>query len=97
MPMSNLAKHRFIRVTESAALAAIPARVYGVMVVGGSAATTLKLYNAANGDGTQTIEFAAAIGTTLFVDLTEVGPVEFSAKLYAVLAGTGGIAYVWYD
>ena len=97
MPMSNLPKHRFIRIGSSAAIAAIPARVYGVMVVGGSAATTLKLYDAADGSGTPTIEFAAAIGTTVFVDLTEVGPVDFPTKLYAAIAGTGGIAYVWYD
>ena len=95
--MPDLPKHRFVRVSGSAAITAVPARLRAVMVVGGSAATTLKLYNAANGDGTQTIEFAAPVGVTIFVDLTNMGCVEFSSKMYAALAGTAGVAYVWYD
>jgi len=93
----SLAAHRFILVSTSAAIVAVPARVYAVMVVGGTAVGTLKLYDAADANGTATITFGAAIGATEFIDFENVGPVDFPTKLYAALGGTGALAYIWYD
>ena len=93
----NLPKHRLTRVAISAAVAAVPARVYAILLVGGSAASTLKLYDAADGNGTDTVTFAAIIGDTVFVDFESLGPVDFPTKLWAAVGGTGGIAYIWWD
>lgn len=96
--MSNLPKHRFARIAASGAVTAIPTNVYKMVLVAGSgAAATLKLFNNADGSGTQVIECAAVTGTTESLSFEDTGPVLFSSKLYATLSGTGAVAYLWYD
>lgn len=95
--MSNLPKHNLARVATSAAVKATPAVVYGVLVMGGSANTTFKLTNDANGSGTAVLNFAVLARTTSYFDFSDVGGVYFSSKVYATIAGTGGEAYVFYD
>lgn len=95
--MINAPLHRMLLVSSSAAVTAIPANVYAILLVGGSAATTLKLTNDADGNGTTVISAAAAVGTTVFIDLSALGPIAFSSKCYATIAGTAGVAYIWYD
>lgn len=93
----GLPKHNVTRIATSAAVKATAAHVYGIQLIGGSAAATLKLTNDANGSGTGVVEAAAPIGATVFIDFTDLGPVAFSTALYATIAGTGAIAYIWWD
>lgn len=95
--MSLLPKHNLARVATSAATTSTETRVYAVQLVGGSASATLKLYNNADGSGTETFGLAALTGTTVFICMDELGPVQFDTAMYSTIAGTGAIAYIWYD
>jgi len=95
--MINAPLHRMLLVSSSAAVTAIPANVYAILLVGGSAATTLKLTNDADGNGATVISVATDTGEATFIDLSNLGPIAFSAKCYATIAGTAGVAYIWYD
>lgn len=95
--MPDLPKHKFARVASSAKVADA-SRLYAMMIVGGSgAAGTLKVMNTANGSGDPTVECAAVTGATTFVDFSLLGPVILTTALYVTLAGSGAVAYVWYD
>jgi len=92
-----LPKHRLTRVAASAAITAVPGRVYGVVLFGGSAATSLKLTDDADGAGTAVLNVNTLANTTVTVDLSQLGPVEFPTKIYATIAGTAGEAYIFWE
>lgn len=73
-----------------------PARIIGIVIVGGSVAADLKLFDAANdATGTAAFEFGnVAIDTS---DSPTIGRLEFAVGVSATLAGTGGIAYLYLD
>lgn len=94
----SLPLHILSRVATSSQVVDRPARLYGALLTPGTAASTLKLTNDANGAGTAVLLLSApANGESVFLDFSQLGPVEFSAKIYATLAGTGAEAYLWYD
>jgi hypothetical protein len=96
---ANLQNHHLGKVITAtpAAITAVPANVFTILLVGGSAATTVSLFDAADGNGTATITLAAPIGNSVFINLEALGPLVFQTKLWATVAGTGGVVYVWYD
>jgi hypothetical protein len=68
------------------------------VVLGGSAVTSVKIYdNASAGSGTIIALAGAPIGGTGVVDLTPLGGSEALAGLYATLAGTDGMCIIFYD
>lgn len=104
MSVSSLPMHNFARVATSALLKTGAGRVMAVQLNGGSDAASLAIHNTADGSGTAVYEIvapftdadASAAGTT-FVDLSGLGGVAASAYVYAKLAGTGAVAYVWFE
>lgn len=95
--MNSLPKYNLARISASAAILAVPGIVRAVLLVGGSAATTLSITNDADGNGTPVISVAAPIGDSIFMDFDTLGGVRFTSKIYGKLAGAGGVAYVWYE
>lgn len=92
------------RVATAAVLKASPGRVLAVLIEGGTAASSIDFTN--DGDGSAdpligvTVPFTdsdASAASTYFLDLSHFGGVYFSVAIYAKLAGTGAIAYIWYD
>jgi hypothetical protein len=86
-----------IRITTAGAVKATPGRLLGVLLFGGSAATSIKFTNDADGNGTPLLDVNVAVAETLLVDLSLLGGIYFDTKIYGKLAGTGGIATVFYD
>jgi hypothetical protein len=92
------------RVTASVAIKATAGRILAVLLEGGTTASSIDFTNDANGAGTPiigvTVPFtdadASAQDSRLF-DFTKFGGLAFDSKIYAVLAGTGAVAYVWFD
>lgn len=85
------------RLTSSAAIKSSAGRVIAVNLFGGSAATSIKFENSADGSGTPLLDINVVANDTRFVDLSELGGVAFSTAIYGTLAGAGGIVEVWYD
>jgi len=102
--MSNsIPKYNFTRVATSALLKTGAGRVMAVQLNGGSTAASLAIHNTVDGSGTAIYEIAApftdddaSAASTVFADLQSVEGVDLSAYIYAKLAGTGAVAYVWW-
>ena len=95
--MNKYAPHKLARLAASGAISTVAGKVYGVLLFGGSAATSLKLTNDADGSGVAVLNVNTVINQSFFLDLSELGPVEFNSKIYGTLAGTGGEAYVFWE
>lgn len=91
-------KHKLSRIASSAAVKATPGKVYRTLLVAGAgAAGTFKLTDDANGAGTAVIDGAAVQGTQAELNVEDSGPIMFPTKIYATVAGTGAVLYVWWD
>jgi len=102
--ISSLPNFNFARVATSALKKTGAGRVMAVQLNGGSDAASLAIHNTSDGSGTAVYEVLApftdadaSAASTVFVDLTPLGGVACSAYVYAKLAGTGAVAYVWYE
>lgn len=94
--MSAIPLCKLVRVPSDAASVAVPTVLYAVYLFAGSDATSLILYDAGSATGTQVIEFNTAATQGLFVDMSNLGGVSFpSVGIYADIAGTGAVAYLW--
>jgi hypothetical protein len=71
--------------------------LYGVVLFGGSADSQVEFKNAATDTGTVLLTINCLAKTTTGVDLSELGGLVFSTAIYCKPAGTGAIAYVWYE
>lgn len=95
--MVDTPKHNFVRIASSAAVKATAGKVYRYRLVGGSANSTFKLTNDANGSGTAVIDGSALALTVDKDSFEDSGPIVFSTAIYATVAGTGAVLYLWYD
>lgn len=102
IPSSPL--HNIVRISSSAAIKGVPGKVWAVLLNGGTAATNLKLTNDADGNGTAVVNVVAPFTdsdassqSSMYIDFTSMGGIDFSSKIYATIAGTGAEAFVWYD
>lgn len=94
----DLPKHRLTLVSESAAISAVPTHVFKIVLVPAAAKALLKLTNDANGAGTAVISSQAVTdGAAVELDFEDVGGIAFTSKCYATLAGSGALAYIWWD
>lgn len=91
------------RVSTSAAISAVPGRIWAVLLNGGTDDTSIEFTNDANGSGTNVFELEAPHTTSdasskssVYISFVDVGGVYFSSKCYAALTGTAATAYVWY-
>jgi len=95
-----LAKYRTQIVPASAAAqvgTTAPRRLMGCILFGGSAASQVEFKNAATDTGTVLLGLNCAAGTSTGVDLSALGGLEFSTAIFCKPAGTGAIAYCWYE
>lgn len=90
-------KYNLTRLASSAAIKATPGNIKAVLLFGGSAATSLKLTDDANGAGTAVLNFNVPATESRLFCLEELGGVIFPTKIYGTLAGTAGEAYVWWE
>lgn len=93
-----------VRLSSAAAIKAVPGKVWAILLEGGSDAASIDITNDADGSGTPIIgvtapftDADASAAGTVFVSFVELGGLVFSSKIYGKLAGTGAIAYVWYE
>lgn len=86
-------------VTATAALvgAAGNRRLMGVVLFGGSANSQVEFKNAITDTGTVLLGLNCLASTTTWVDLSELGGIAFDTGIFCKPAGTGAIAYVWYE
>lgn len=98
--MANAPLHKTATVTAASAaqVGATGARkLFGVILFGGSANSQVEFKNAATDTGTVLLTINCLAATTTGVDLTALGGIDFSTAIYCKPAGTGAIAYVWYE
>lgn len=81
----------------AARLAAKPVKLMGVYLYGGSGATSCEFKNAATDTGTVLFSMDTLTASGQFVDLTEFGGITFDVGCFVKPAGTGAIAYCWYE
>ena len=101
MPLANdisrLPVHQSSVISASGQVVASGGFLWGVLLNGGSAASTLIVYDNTSGSGTQLFSAVAPIGTSIFCDLTNLGPQKAFIGLYATLSGAGATAQIWFD
>lgn len=97
--MSELPKYRFTVVPAStpAALSSAPVRLIKVHIAGGSAASKVEFKNAATDTGDILLTVNALTNDSKGEDMESVGGIPFSTACYCKPAGTGAIAYVWWE
>lgn len=72
-------------------------KLAGLLVVGGSAVTSIVLYDNTVGSGTVVFQGSAAINTiSPLVSFADFQGKDFETGLYADITTTGGRVYVWY-
>lgn len=74
-----------------------PCKIWKIVLQGGSAATTGQWYNGSLSTEDMLFSCAAAVGDTVDVDFAEVGGLPFSVKCGAIIEGTAGTSYTWYE
>jgi hypothetical protein len=92
------------RVTQPVAIKASPGKIWAIQLDGGSAASSLILYNdidSAHGTVLWSvvapcITSTASEASSVFINLLDLGGIDASVGIYAELAGTNAIAYVWW-
>lgn len=72
-------------------------RLMGFVLFGGSADSQVEFKNATSDTGTVLMGANALADTTVVVDLTPFGGVEFSTAIFCKPAGTGAIVYAWFE
>jgi len=72
-------------------------RLMGVLLFGGSANSQVEFKDAATDTGTVLLSVNVLANDTKFMDLISLGGLLFNTGLFVKPAGTGAIAYVWYE
>jgi hypothetical protein len=72
-------------------------RLMGVIIGGNTGNATVQFKNAITNTGTILLTVNALADVGAEVDLSAMGGIVFGTGIYCVLAGTGAIAYVWYE
>jgi len=84
-----------VTAASAARLGAKPVRLMGFYLYGGSAASSVEFSENDTGTVLFSADCATAIGQ--WVDLTEMGGIEFTTGCFCKPAGTGAIVYAFYD
>jgi hypothetical protein len=98
MPSRPIHVTATVPATTAAQVGATGERIlWGVVLLGGTADSKVEFKNAASDTGTVLLTLNCLANTTTGVDLSELGGLVFSTAIYCKPAGTGAIAYIWYD
>lgn len=85
-------------VTATAArLAAKPVRLMGFVIYPAAANSSVEFKNAATDTGDVLLTYSTLASTSKFVDLSELGGIEFNVGCFVKPAGTGCIVYCFYE
>ena len=93
------------RVTTSIAIKASQGKIWALSLEGGTTASSIDIYNhASSASGSVLIgitapftDDGASAQSTVFVSFLELGGIDFSTGMYAELAGSAAISYVWFS
>lgn len=69
----------------------------GVLLYGGSANSSVEFKNAATDTGTVLFSVDVLANDSKWVDLSELGGIEFSTACFCKPAGTAAIVYAFYE
>lgn len=72
-------------------------RLRRVILFGGSADSQVEFKDAITDTGTVLLTVNTLAKTTIDVDLSFLGGLDFGTGIFCKPAGTGAIAYVWYE
>ena len=72
-------------------------RLMGVSLFGGSAASSVEFKNAATDTGTVLFSVDVLANDSKWVDLSELGGIEFSTACFCKPAGTAAVVYAFYE
>jgi hypothetical protein len=86
-----------VPVASAAALGSGAVTLKGLLLYGGSAASSVEFKNAATDTGTVLFSADVVANDSRFIDLTNLGGVPFSVGCFCKPAGTGAIVYAWYE
>lgn len=75
----------------------VGARIMAVLLTPAAAAASLILYDAASAVNPVLDMSAAALGASVFVNLSEVGGIPCAVDIWSVLTGAGAIFEIWLD
>lgn len=96
-PSSQIYHLQAVPTATPAALEARPVRLMAVYLYGGSAASSVEFKNAATDTGTVLFSMDTLTASGQFVDLSPFGGINFSVGCFVKPAGTGAIAYCWFE
>ena len=91
--------------TSSAVVKASSGKIWALELEGGSTASSMDIYNhASSASGSVLIGITAPFTdtdassqSTVFVSFLELGGIDFDTGMYAEIAGTGVVGYVWWS
>ncbi len=86
---------RSIKTITNEAILSSPSYISAVLLVGGSAASTLTLNDSADGGGTDRIGLKAAANITVFLPFPGTG-ITFDTAVYSTITGSGAVAYIYF-
>jgi len=93
------------RVTADAVIKASPGKLWAIMLVGGTAPSSMAIHNDVDSaGGTQLIDIKAGHyitekhdPSTVFISFVELGGIAFDTGMYVNWEGTGAVGYVWFS
>lgn len=93
-----LYKLQAVPTATAAALGSGACYLKGFIVVGGSDASGVEFKNAASDTGTVLMSYKVATATSSpFIDLSEIGGIDFNVGCWCKPSGTGCVVYAWFE
>jgi len=84
------------RVATSAGVKTGAGKIWAILLFGGSANSSLLIYDNTSATGTDILAINTLAASTSGVTLVDLGGLDFTTGLYASIAGTGAVAYIWW-
>ena len=94
--MSDMPQYKLTTVPVATPAALGSTRLIAFSLYGGSAASSVEFKDAATDTGTVLFSAVIPIGTSLFINLSELGGIAFSTNIFCKPAGAGAIVYAWH-
>ena len=86
-----------VPVATAARLGAKPVTLQGVLLYGGSAASSVEFKNAATDTGTVLFSLNSPANDSRWVNLSEIGGITFDVGCFCKPAGTAALVYAFYE
>jgi hypothetical protein len=93
------------RIASSVAVKASQGKIWALSLEGGTTASSMDIYNHASSASDDILigitapftDTDASSQSTVFVSFLEVGGIDFSVGMYAEIAGTNAVGYIWWS